>query len=114
MRAAMFSAEVGDDVYNVSVGFSPFRVWSKLDATLEKQEDPTVNRLQERVAELTGHEAGLFCVSATMANQLAARTHLKAPPYSSICDARSHVFNYEASGIAFHCGTIHRNWNNTH
>ncbi|MBV9122209.1 MAG: low specificity L-threonine aldolase, partial [Planctomycetes bacterium] len=54
MRAAMQAAEVGDDVF---------------------QEDPTVNRLQERVAALLGKEAALFVPSGTMSNQVAIKTH---------------------------------------
>jgi threonine aldolase len=54
------------------------------------------------VAELTGHEAGLFCASGTMTNQLALRTHLVTPPHSVVCDHRAHVFLWEAGGIAVH------------
>ncbi|KAJ3036751.1 Threonine aldolase [Rhizophlyctis rosea] len=83
MLEAMARAEVGDDVYD---------------------EDPTVNKLQSRVADMTGHEAALFCPTATMTNQIAIRTHLTQPPYSIICDSRSHIFNYEAAGASFHSG----------
>ncbi|KAI9480701.1 MAG: pyridoxal phosphate-dependent transferase [Benjaminiella poitrasii] len=66
------------------------------------QEDSSVNELQDYVAELTGHEAGLFCASGTMTNQLALRTHLITPPHSVVCDHRAHVFLWEAGGIAVH------------
>ncbi|RCH81673.1 Threonine aldolase [Rhizopus stolonifer] len=66
------------------------------------QEDKSVNDLQDYVAELTGHEAGLFCASGTMTNQLALRTHLVTPPHSVVCDHRAHVFLWEAGGIAVH------------
>ncbi|KAI8977460.1 pyridoxal phosphate-dependent transferase [Mycotypha africana] len=66
------------------------------------QEDKSVNDLQDYVAELTGHEAGLFCASGTMTNQLALRTHLVNPPHSVVCDHRAHVYLWEAGGIAVH------------
>ncbi|KAI9264923.1 pyridoxal phosphate-dependent transferase [Phascolomyces articulosus] len=66
------------------------------------QEDRSVKELEEYVANLCGHEAALFCASGTMTNQLGLRTHLSNPPHSVVCDARSHVFLWEAGGIAFH------------
>ncbi|KAI8377119.1 pyridoxal phosphate-dependent transferase [Choanephora cucurbitarum] len=66
------------------------------------QEDKSVNDLQDYVADLTGHEAALFCASGTMTNQLALRTHLITPPHSVVCDHRAHVFLWEAGGIAVH------------
>jgi threonine aldolase len=72
---------VGDDVY---------------------REDPTVDKLEEYIASLTGHEAGLFCASTTMANQLALRSHLKQPPHSILCDRRAHIYQYECGGAAYH------------
>lgn len=54
------------------------------------------------MAERCGHEAALFCASGTMTNQLGLRTHLSHPPHSVVCDSRSHVFLWEAGGIAFH------------
>ncbi|ORY97079.1 pyridoxal phosphate-dependent transferase [Lobosporangium transversale] len=81
MFAAMMKASLGDDVYN---------------------EDDSVKTLEQYVATLTGHEAGLFCSSGTMTNQLAHRVHLCNPPQSAVVDIRSHVFNYEAGGISFH------------
>lgn len=77
MREAMFEAEVGDDVFG---------------------EDPTVNRLQERVAELLGKEAALFVPSGTMGNQLALKT-LTEPGDEVILERQCHIFNYE-SGAA--------------
>lgn len=66
------------------------------------QEDKSVNDLQDYMAEITGHEAALFCASGTMTNQLALRTHLVTPPHSVVCDSRAHVFLWEAGGIAVH------------
>ncbi|KAJ8329828.1 Threonine aldolase [Batrachochytrium dendrobatidis] len=83
MLKAMMLAPVGDDVYS---------------------EDPTVNLLEQTVAELSGKEAALFCTSGTLSNQIAIRTHLLQPPYSILCDSRAHIFKYEASGVNFHCG----------
>jgi threonine aldolase len=82
MLAAMFRAEVGDDVF---------------------REDPTVRRLEERCAELLGHEAGLFCPSGTMTNQIALKVHTR-PLDEVICDTMSHIFQYEVGGYAFHSG----------
>ncbi|HTP14159.1 MAG TPA: low-specificity L-threonine aldolase [Bacteroidota bacterium] len=79
MRAAMAAAEVGDDVYG---------------------EDPTVNRLQERVASLLGKDAALFVPSGVMANQTALKIHTQ-PGDEVIAEAGSHVFNYETGGAAF-------------
>ncbi|KAL2919147.1 Threonine aldolase [Polyrhizophydium stewartii] len=83
MLQAMIAAPVGDDVFG---------------------EDPTINELERTVARLAGKEAALFCASGTMSNQVAIRSHLTQPPYSVLCDARAHVLNHEAGGIAFHCG----------
>jgi threonine aldolase len=86
MRKAMAGAEVGDDVFG---------------------EDPTVNRLQERAAELSGKEASLFVPSGIMANQLAVRL-LTHPGDEVIIEAQAHIFHYEAgaggalSGIQFY------------
>ena len=79
MRAAMASAEVGDDVYG---------------------EDPTVNRLQERVAALLGKDAALFVPSGVMANQTALKVHTQ-PGDEVIAERGSHVFNYETGAAAF-------------
>ncbi|KAI9314967.1 pyridoxal phosphate-dependent transferase [Dichotomocladium elegans] len=66
------------------------------------EEDRSTRELEEYVADLCGHEAGLFCTSGTLTNQLGLRTHLNNPPHSVVCDARSHVHLWEAGGIAFH------------
>ncbi len=79
MMAAMLTATHGDDVYH---------------------EDETVNNFQSRVANLAGKEAGIFCVSGTLSNQIALRSHLKQPPHSILCDHRSHVYCDEAGGLA--------------
>jgi threonine aldolase len=79
MRRAMADAEVGDDVYG---------------------EDPTINRFQERAAELLGKEAALYVPSGTMANQLAMRV-LGRPGTEVLCAARAHVFRYEAAAGAW-------------
>lgn len=78
MLKAMFDAEVGDDVFG---------------------EDPTINRLENLGAELMGHEAGLFCPSGTMTNQIAISVHTR-PGDEVICHETSHIYNYEAGGIA--------------
>lgn len=79
MRQAMAHAEVGDDVYG---------------------EDPTVNRLQEVVADLLGKEAGLFVPSGVMANQIAVKLHT-TPGDEVILNRQSHIYNYEtgAAGV---------------
>ncbi|MGD8395969.1 MAG: low-specificity L-threonine aldolase [Candidatus Eiseniibacteriota bacterium] len=78
MREAMARAEVGDDVYG---------------------EDPTVNRLEERAAAMTGHEAGLFVPSGTMGNLAAVLTHCGRGD-EVILGSRSHTFLNEAGGIS--------------
>lgn len=82
MLEMMFHAEVGDDVFN---------------------EDPTVNKLQAMMAEKFGMEAGLFCASGTMSNQIAIKCHTQ-PGDEVICDKLSHVYIYEGGGIAFNSG----------
>lgn len=82
MLQAMFAAEVGDDVF---------------------REDPTVRALEEKCAVLFGHEAGLFCPSGTMTNQIALKVHTR-PLDEVICDEMSHIFQYEVGGYAFHSG----------
>jgi threonine aldolase len=82
MRAAMASAEVGDDVLG---------------------DDPTVRRLQQRVAEMLGKDAALFVPSGTMANLIALRVQGR-PGDEIICEAQSHIFNYEQAGYAQFCG----------
>jgi threonine aldolase len=78
MRAAMAAAEVGDDV----VG-----------------EDPTVNALETRIAEMLGKEAAVFVPSGTMSNQLAVRVHC-GPGDEFLCDANCHIYNYEQGAYA--------------
>ncbi|CCH42633.1 Threonine aldolase [Wickerhamomyces ciferrii] len=63
-------------------------------------EDSDTVDLEERIASLTGKEAGLYCVSGTLSNQIAVRTHLHQPPYSILCDYRSHIYVHEAAGLA--------------
>ncbi len=82
MLQAMMAAPVGDDVYG---------------------EDPTVNKLQQMAAELFGMEAGLFCPSGTMTNQIAIKVHTQ-PGDELICADNAHVFKYEGGGIAFNSG----------
>jgi len=82
MLRYMFQAEVGDDVY---------------------KQDPSVNALETKVAELFGMEAALFFPSGTMANQTAIKL-LTQPGEQLIADKWAHVFNYEAGGVAFNSG----------
>lgn len=86
MLEFMFQAEVGDDVFN---------------------EDPTVNYLQEKVANLFGMEAALFCSSGTQTNQIAINVHVQAGG-EVICHQDSHVFKYEGGGIARNSGASTR------
>src|SRR5689334_18100245 len=78
MRQAMANAEVGDDVFD---------------------DDPTLHRLQDRVAELLGKEASLYVVSGTMGNELAVRAQVRHGD-EVLLEHRSHIFNYEAGGAA--------------
>ncbi|KAI9269924.1 pyridoxal phosphate-dependent transferase [Sporodiniella umbellata] len=66
------------------------------------QTDDDCKALEDYVAGLLGHEAALFCTSGTLSNQLGLRCLLFQPPHSVLCDSRSHVFNYECGGIAYH------------
>lgn len=79
MLDAMMKAEVGDDVFG---------------------EDPTVNQLEAFAAEIFGMDAALFCPSGTMTNQIAIKCHT-LPGQEVICEKESHVYLYEAAGIAF-------------
>lgn len=85
MKEAMLKAPLGDDVFN---------------------EDPTVNRLQEFAADMFGMQAGLFCPSGTMTNQIAIKTHT-SPGDEVVCEEGAHVHYYEGGGIAFNsnCST---------
>lgn len=82
MLNAMFSAEVGDDVYH---------------------EDPTVNELQDYVAELFGAEKALYFPTGSMANQAAIKLHTQ-PGEQLIAHQWSHVYNYEGGGVSFNSG----------
>ncbi len=86
MRRAMMAAEVGDDVYG---------------------EDPSVNRLQARAAELFAREAALFVPTGTMANQIAVHLHTR-PGQEIVCEARSHLFNLEMAMAAAFSGCLCR------
>ncbi|KAI3405898.2 GLY1 [Candida oxycetoniae] len=63
-------------------------------------EDAKTIELEKKVSALTGKEAGLFCVSGTLSNQLAMRVNLTQPPYSILCDYRGHVYEHEAGGMS--------------
>ncbi len=63
-------------------------------------EDPTVNQFEELGAEMFGMEAGIFCPSGTMTNQIGIRLHTQ-PQDEVICDRLSHIYNYEGGGIAY-------------
>ncbi|KAI4202412.1 MAG: hypothetical protein LQ350_002630 [Teloschistes chrysophthalmus] len=63
-------------------------------------EDPTTQSLESHIASLTNHPAALLVLSGTMGNQLAIRTHLTQPPHSILADSRSHIYQWEAGGIA--------------
>jgi threonine aldolase len=82
MLKAMFAAEVGDDVF---------------------KEDPTINQLEGKVAELFGKEAAIFCPSGTMTNQIAIKVHTRQMD-EIICDELSHIFKAETGGYAWHSG----------
>jgi threonine aldolase len=82
----MAGAEVGDDVYG---------------------EDPTINRLEERCANLLGHAAGVFVPSGTMGNQIAIHVHTK-PGTEVVADAGAHIFNFEMGAMATLSGTLPR------
>ncbi len=82
MLQAMFSARVGDDVY---------------------KQDPTVNALEEKMANLFGMESALFFPSGTMANQTAIKLHTN-PGEQIICDKWSHIYHYEGGGASFNSG----------
>src|SRR6266567_258666 len=86
MRRAMADAEVGDDVY---------------------REDPTVNRLQDRAAEIFGREAGLFVPSGTMGNQTSIKVHTQ-PGREVICEERAHIVNHEMAMMAAFSGVLPR------
>lgn len=64
------------------------------------EEDAATHELEQYVAILLDKPKGLFCVSGTLSNQIAIRTHLKQPPHSVLCDYRGHVYVNEAGGLA--------------
>jgi len=82
MLQAIMEAEVGDDVY---------------------KEDPTVNKLEQYVADLFGMDEALFFPTGSMANQAAIKLHTQ-PSEQLICDKWAHVFNYEGGGASFNSG----------
>jgi len=86
MREAMAQAPVGDDVFS---------------------DDPTVNTLEERVAEMLGKEAAVYLPSGTMTNQVAVRTHTK-PGDEILLDENAHIYFYEGGGTAALSGAICR------
>jgi threonine aldolase len=88
MRAAMARAEVGDDVFG---------------------EDPTLRALEERVADLLGHEAALFTPSGSMANQLGVRLHVRAGE-ELVSDSLAHVVRAELGAAAVLSGITSRTW----
>lgn len=88
MREAMLAAPVGDDVYD---------------------EDPTVHALEARVAGLLGHEAGLFTVSGSLANQLGVAEHV-GPGQEVLCDCRAHIARAEMGAHAALQGVTMRTW----
>lgn len=63
-------------------------------------EDKDTIDLEHKIASMMGFQAGLFCVSGTLSNQIALRTHLQQPPHSILCDYRGHVYVHEAGGLA--------------
>jgi threonine aldolase len=86
MRRAMMEAEVGDDVYG---------------------EDPTVNRLERRAAEIAGKEAALFVPTGTMGNTIGVKLHTE-PGQEVICDSRAHVLDYELAMVAWFSSCVVR------
>ncbi len=86
MRRAMAAAEVGDDVY---------------------MEDPTVNRLQERAAEIFNKEAALFVPTGSMGNQIAVKLHT-TPGTEVVIEERGHIYNYEMAAMAAISGVLAR------
>jgi len=82
MLKYMFKARVGDDVFN---------------------EDPTIKELEKKAAAIFGKEAGLYCPSGTMTNQIAIKVHTQ-PGDELLCDVTAHVYNYEGGGISFNSG----------
>jgi threonine aldolase len=86
MRRAMAEAEVGDDVYG---------------------EDPTVNRLEQRAAEIFAREAAIFVPTGSMGNQIAIKLHTQ-PGQEIICEERAHVYNWEMATLSSFSGCVVR------
>ena len=86
MRRAMAEAEVGDDVY---------------------REDPTVNGLEKRAAEIMGKEAGLFVPTGTMGNTIAVKMHTEHGQ-EVICESRAHLLDWELAMLAWFSGCLIR------
>ena len=86
MRAAMAVAEVGDDVYG---------------------EDPTINRLEERSAELFGKQAAVFVPTGSMGNNIAIKMHTNHGE-EVVCEARAHILDWELSMMAWFSGCLAR------
>ena len=86
MRRAMAEAEVGDDVYG---------------------EDPTVNRLQERAAEIFEKEAALFVPTGSMGNQTAVKLHTR-PGQEVVIEERGHIYNFEMATMSAFSGCLAR------
>ncbi|MFZ0663625.1 MAG: low specificity L-threonine aldolase [Acidobacteriaceae bacterium] len=82
MRAAMAAADVGDDVYG---------------------EDPTVNRLEARAAEIFGREGAMFVPSGTMGNQIAIHLHTRQGD-EVVCESRAHIFDWEMAMVSAFSG----------
>ncbi|WP_300439847.1 GntG family PLP-dependent aldolase [Christiangramia sp.] len=82
MLQAIMTAEVGDDVY---------------------KEDPTINKLEKKLADMFGKEEALFFPTGSMANQAAIKLHTQ-PGEQLICDKWAHVYNYEGGGVSFNSG----------
>jgi len=86
MRRAMMDAEVGDDVYG---------------------EDPTMNLLQERAAEIFEKEAALFVPTGSMGNQIAVKLHTR-PGAEVVIEERGHIYNYEMAAMSAISGALAR------
>jgi len=86
MRRAMAEAEVGDDVYG---------------------EDPTVNRLEQRAAEIFGREAALYVPSGSMGNAVAMRVHTR-PGQEIICEEKAHLYGFEMAAMSALAGCLAR------
>ncbi|MFT5600881.1 MAG: threonine aldolase [Flavobacteriales bacterium] len=86
MKEFMFQAPVGDDVF---------------------VEDPSINELEQFSAEMFGMEAGIYCPSGTMTNQIAIKAHTN-PGDELICSYESHIYRYEGGGIAYNSGVSAR------